>query len=194
MTSTASELSWIKQVLTDLNFEINRPIKIFCDNQSARHIAANIPPLQETSISTTKSSFFIRDTTKLQSLMNAVTERNDQGQLLWNLTAKKIFTVQSTYVFINDPGIPNPILQNIWKLHLPPIIKIFLWLLLPDILQIATNLQKKRWPAIAHCVMCSAQAQESGNHLFAACATAKALTQQVFGWATRTTVITVQDI
>jgi hypothetical protein len=41
MTSTTSELSWIKQVLTDLNFEINGPMKMFCDNQSARHIAAN---------------------------------------------------------------------------------------------------------------------------------------------------------
>jgi hypothetical protein len=42
--------------------------------------------------------------------------------------------------------------------------------------------------------MCSAQAQESGNHLFTACATAKTLTQQVFGWATRTMVLTVQEI
>jgi hypothetical protein len=41
MSSTASELSWIKQVLTNLNFEINGPMKIFYDNQSARHIAAN---------------------------------------------------------------------------------------------------------------------------------------------------------
>jgi Reverse transcriptase (RNA-dependent DNA polymerase) len=41
MTSTGSELSWIKQVLTDLNFKINGPMKMFCDNQSARHIAVN---------------------------------------------------------------------------------------------------------------------------------------------------------
>jgi hypothetical protein len=41
MASTASELTWIKHVLTDLNFEIKEPVKMFCDNQSARHIAAN---------------------------------------------------------------------------------------------------------------------------------------------------------
>jgi hypothetical protein len=29
-------------VLTDLNFEIKEPMKMFCDNQSARHIAANL--------------------------------------------------------------------------------------------------------------------------------------------------------
>jgi hypothetical protein len=42
MASTASELTWIKYVLTDLNFEIKEPMKIFCDNQSARHIAINL--------------------------------------------------------------------------------------------------------------------------------------------------------
>jgi hypothetical protein len=41
MTSTASEFIWIKQVLTDLNVKIEGSMKIFCDNQAARHIAAN---------------------------------------------------------------------------------------------------------------------------------------------------------
>jgi hypothetical protein len=41
MTSTASELMWIKQVLANLNIKIKEPIKIFYDNQSARHIAIN---------------------------------------------------------------------------------------------------------------------------------------------------------
>ena len=38
---TASELTWIKQVLTDLNIKIKEPMQMFCDNQAARHIAAN---------------------------------------------------------------------------------------------------------------------------------------------------------
>jgi Reverse transcriptase (RNA-dependent DNA polymerase) len=41
MTSTASELTWIKQVLADLEIKIKEPMKIFCDNQSARHITIN---------------------------------------------------------------------------------------------------------------------------------------------------------
>jgi hypothetical protein len=41
MASTASELTWIKYVLIDLNFEIKEPMKIFYDNQSTRHIVAN---------------------------------------------------------------------------------------------------------------------------------------------------------
>jgi hypothetical protein len=41
MVSTASELMWIKQLLTDLNSTTHLPIKIFCDNQAACHIASN---------------------------------------------------------------------------------------------------------------------------------------------------------
>jgi hypothetical protein len=42
MTSTVSEWTWIKQVLADLNVKVKGPIKIFCDNQVARHITANL--------------------------------------------------------------------------------------------------------------------------------------------------------
>jgi hypothetical protein len=42
MSSAASELTWIKQVLTNLNFEIKEPIQIFYDNQLARRIATNL--------------------------------------------------------------------------------------------------------------------------------------------------------
>ena len=41
MASTASELVWIKQLLADLNIQIQKPMKMFCDNQVARHIASN---------------------------------------------------------------------------------------------------------------------------------------------------------
>jgi Reverse transcriptase (RNA-dependent DNA polymerase) len=42
MASTASELTWIKQVLIDLNIKVEEPMKMFCDNQSARYIASNL--------------------------------------------------------------------------------------------------------------------------------------------------------
>jgi hypothetical protein len=41
MASTASELTWIKQLLSDIGIEDQGPIKMFCDNQAARHIASN---------------------------------------------------------------------------------------------------------------------------------------------------------
>jgi hypothetical protein len=41
MTSTASELTWIKQLLTGLHIDNKEPMKMFCDNQAARYIAVN---------------------------------------------------------------------------------------------------------------------------------------------------------
>jgi hypothetical protein len=41
MTSTASELIWIKQLLRELNFNTKKPMKMYCDNNAARHIGSN---------------------------------------------------------------------------------------------------------------------------------------------------------
>jgi hypothetical protein len=41
VTSTASELIWIKQLLADNDIKIQSPMKIFCDNQITRHTASN---------------------------------------------------------------------------------------------------------------------------------------------------------
>jgi hypothetical protein len=41
MASTASELIWVKQLLVDIDIEIRDSMKMFCDNQAARHIASN---------------------------------------------------------------------------------------------------------------------------------------------------------
>jgi hypothetical protein len=37
MASTTSELIWIRQLLTDIRIEARNLMKIFCDNQAARH-------------------------------------------------------------------------------------------------------------------------------------------------------------
>jgi hypothetical protein len=41
MTSTSRELTWIKQLLVDMNITSTTPMKMFCDNQVVRHIASN---------------------------------------------------------------------------------------------------------------------------------------------------------
>jgi hypothetical protein len=42
MTSTASELTWIKQLLADMSIEMQNSMNMFCDNQAARLIALNL--------------------------------------------------------------------------------------------------------------------------------------------------------
>jgi hypothetical protein len=39
MTSTTSELVWIKQHFEDLRIKVETPMKIYSDNQAARYIA-----------------------------------------------------------------------------------------------------------------------------------------------------------
>jgi hypothetical protein len=41
MTSTVSELIWIKQLLRDMKIHYNEPIHMYCDNQAAKLIASN---------------------------------------------------------------------------------------------------------------------------------------------------------
>jgi hypothetical protein len=64
MASTASELTWIKQVLADLNIKIEEPMKIFCDNQSTRRITTN-PVFHERTKHIEVDCHFIRE--KVQS-------------------------------------------------------------------------------------------------------------------------------
>jgi hypothetical protein len=42
MTSTVSELIWVKQLLTDIDIKIRDSIKIFCDNQAEIYILHQI--------------------------------------------------------------------------------------------------------------------------------------------------------
>jgi zinc-binding in reverse transcriptase len=84
-----------------------------------------------------------------------------------------------TINFLNNPGIPQPILQKIWTLPPPPKIKFFLWFLMLNKLQTAENLQRKGWPTITECIMCVSHNQESSDHLFIVCTTAKALTDEI---------------
>ena len=64
MASTTSELIWIKQVLNDLHIEVDGPMKMFCDNQAARHIAAN-PVFHERTKHIEVDCHFVRE--KLQA-------------------------------------------------------------------------------------------------------------------------------
>jgi hypothetical protein len=64
MTSTVNELIWIKQILADIGIEIRGSMKIFCDNQAARHIASN-PVFHERTKHIEVDCHFIRE--KVQS-------------------------------------------------------------------------------------------------------------------------------
>jgi hypothetical protein len=67
MASTASELTWIKQVLVDLKININEPMKMFCNNQAVRHIASN-PVFHECTKHIEVDCHFIREKVKSKEI------------------------------------------------------------------------------------------------------------------------------
>jgi hypothetical protein len=77
MTSTASELTWIKQVLADLNVKIEGSMKIFCDNQAARHIAAN-PVFNERTKHIEVDCHFIREKIQAKEIETPFVKSEDQ--------------------------------------------------------------------------------------------------------------------
>jgi hypothetical protein len=41
MASTCCEITWLKQLLADLHVSHSQPVKLYCDNKAAIHIASN---------------------------------------------------------------------------------------------------------------------------------------------------------
>jgi mevalonate pyrophosphate decarboxylase len=77
MASTASELTWIKQVLADLNIKVEEPIKMFCDNQSARHIATN-PVFHERTKHIEVDCHFVREKIQSKEIETLFVKSEDQ--------------------------------------------------------------------------------------------------------------------
>jgi hypothetical protein len=77
MTSTASEIVWIKQLLMDIGIEIQTPIKIFCDNQAARHIASN-PVFYERTKHIEVDCHFIREKMQSKEIETPYVKSGDQ--------------------------------------------------------------------------------------------------------------------
>jgi zinc-binding in reverse transcriptase len=140
-------------------------MKIYAD-----YTQLHLPDITHTTI-----TFFLKDLQQIEPIMTATSNHSPQNALTWNLTTSGIFTVNSTYKLLNNPGILNQTLNDLWALRLPPKIKFFIWLLLQNKLQTAQNLTRKNWPAIQSCSMCNTGNQETTEHLFVSCPTARAL-------------------
>jgi hypothetical protein len=77
MASTVSELIWIKQVLADLNIKVEEPMKMFCDNQSARHIATN-PVFHERTKHIEVDCHFVREKVQSKEIKTPFVKSEDQ--------------------------------------------------------------------------------------------------------------------
>jgi hypothetical protein len=74
MILTVSELIWIKQLLGELEIKHQAPMKMFCDNQAARHIVSN-PVLHERTKHIEVDCHFVREKKSIQRNRNAICKK-----------------------------------------------------------------------------------------------------------------------
>jgi hypothetical protein len=80
------------------------------------------------------------------NLLNELQDINlssDQDYVFWALESNKIFSTKSLYRFLIDSGVASKMAGYIWKAKLPMKIKIFLWQIFNNKLQVARSLIKK---------------------------------------------------
>ena len=77
MASLACELIWIKAVLGELGFQTAHPISMYCDNQSAMHIAAN-PVFHERTKHIEIDCHFVRDQVQTKVIRTLYVSSEDQ--------------------------------------------------------------------------------------------------------------------
>ena len=77
MASTASELIWLKQLLKDMGINVDQPMKMYCDNNSARHIALN-PVFHERTKHIEVDCHFIREKVQAKEIETPFVRSEDQ--------------------------------------------------------------------------------------------------------------------
>jgi hypothetical protein len=92
---------------------------------------------------------------------------------LWLFHPSGEFSVKSFYGVVNDGGVTPVHTPVVWKLHIPPKIHIFLWLLANNKLLTRDNVCKRREVEDKTCLFCNEH--ESIHHLFFDCVVAKVI-------------------
>lgn len=88
--------------------------------------------------------------------------------VIWNREASKAFTVKSAYLGLKDQPRFNVGVHRVWRLKVPPRMKVFAWLIFYDKILTADNLAKRGWNLPSMCFLCR-RANENVKHMFSEC-------------------------
>jgi len=100
----------------------------------------------------------------LSILKNVNLDQEVRDDVTWALDNPKIFTTKSLYRFITHRGVCIPASEDVWKSKLPLKIKVFMWQLQHNKLQVAASLKNRGWKGDIACCLCGEV--ESTNHVF----------------------------
>jgi hypothetical protein len=110
---------------------------------------------------------------ELVELIKTVGFSVEEDSPVWLFHSSGTYSVSSFYGIINNGGVIPIHTPAVWKLHVPPRIDIFLWLLSNDRLLTRDNLSKRRTLDDESCLFCNEH--ESAKHLFFECVVAKSI-------------------
>ena len=65
--------------------------------------------------------------------------------MIWQYEYKGVYSYSSHYVIVNFSGIEPEFVPAVWKLHVPPRVHIFLWLLAQNKFMTRVNLKKRKF-------------------------------------------------
>jgi hypothetical protein len=108
---------------------------------------------------------------ELVSLISTIRLNADEDSPIWLFHSSGTYSVRSFYGIVNNRGVIPVHTPAVWKLHIPPRIHIFLWLLANDKLLTRYNLNKRRHVDDVSCLFCNEH--ETAKHLFFECVVAK---------------------
>jgi hypothetical protein len=89
---------------------------------------------------------------------------NERDAIIWQYNTTGKYSVQSLYVIVNDTGVIQVFTPVMWKIHVPPRLHIFLWLLANNKILTRDNLAKRKQIDDKACLLCNEF--ESVGHLF----------------------------
>lgn len=80
---------------------------------------------------------------------------NSQDELYWQWNKGQAFTIKFVYEMLNDRGARDALPATIWSLRILKKVKIFIWIVLKEIISTVDNLSKRGWTSNQFCVLCA---------------------------------------
>ncbi|XP_078150358.1 uncharacterized protein LOC144545680 [Carex rostrata] len=102
----------------------------------------------------------------IQSDPITLTTRPDNAAWRWEATGE--FTVRSAYFASKNTLTTHYDTRRIWKLKVPPRMRVFAWLMVLNKILTVDNLMRRGWSMVNRCVLCK-NSSESVLHLFEQC-------------------------
>jgi hypothetical protein len=107
----------------------------------------------------------------LESIASSINFTTDVDALIWQYESGGVYSSSSLYTIINFGGVTPIHILAVWKLHIPPRVHIFLWLLPQNKLMTRDNMKKINLNKPECCIFLSED--ESIDHFFFKCIVAR---------------------